>query len=414
MTSTAVSSAAPTTMSTALIDGDSGPVELGFAAFDADNHYYEAEDAFIRHIPKDMAKRCMQWAVIDGKKRLLVGGKVNKFIPNPTFNPVSKPGALDAYFRGKVAGGDMRTLFGELDPISPAYRDRDARLAVMKAQGLSGAMFFPTLAVGMEESLRHDIPALCAAFRAFNRWLFEDWGFAYQNMIYAAPYITLADPDWAVAEADWAIANGVKVVVMRTSPALTSAGPTRSPGDVVFDPFWARLAEAGVAVAFHSGDAGYGKYITDWEPGGDFEAFKSSPMRVMTSDRAPFDMFAIMVSHGVFTRHPALRTASIEAGADWVPNLVKKFKKAYAQQPFMFAKDPVEDFREHVWVAPFYEDDIHLLAEVIGADRLLFGSDYPHAEGLAIPTAFKYDLEGFSDDDVKRIMFDNAIEFLNL
>ncbi|NDE59771.1 MAG: amidohydrolase, partial [Acidimicrobiia bacterium] len=143
----------------------------------------------------------MQWAVIDGRKRLLVGGRVNKFIPNPTFDPVSKPGALDAYFRGQVAGDDMRKLFGELDPISPAYRNRDARISLMREQGLEGAMFFPTLAVGMEESLRHDPVALCAAFRAFNRWLEEDWGFAYQNMIYAAPYITLADPQWAVDEA---------------------------------------------------------------------------------------------------------------------------------------------------------------------------------------------------------------------
>ena len=109
-------------------------VDLGFEAFDADNHYYEAEDAFIRHIPRAMAKRCMQWAEIDGKKRLLVGGRVNRFIPNPTFNPVSKPGALDAYFRGRVSGDDMRQLFGELEPIPAAYRERsqghrDAHLA---------------------------------------------------------------------------------------------------------------------------------------------------------------------------------------------------------------------------------------------------------------------------------------------
>jgi len=199
-------------------------VDLGFAAFDADNHYYEAEDAFTRHIEPSMAKRCMQWAEIDGRKRLLVGGRINRFIPNPTFNPVSKPGALDAYFRGKVAGGDMRAMFGELDPISPAYRDRDARIALMAQQGLEGAMFFPTLAVGMEESLRFDVPALCAAFSAFNRWLLEDWGFAYQGKIFAAPYFTLADPEWAAKEADWAIANGVKVIVMRTSPAINPAG----------------------------------------------------------------------------------------------------------------------------------------------------------------------------------------------
>ena len=36
-----------------------------------------------------MAKRCMQWADVDGKKRLLVGGKINKFIPNPTFDPIA-------------------------------------------------------------------------------------------------------------------------------------------------------------------------------------------------------------------------------------------------------------------------------------------------------------------------------------
>ena len=34
--------------------------ELGFKAFDADNHYYEAEDAFMRHVDPKMHKRCMQ------------------------------------------------------------------------------------------------------------------------------------------------------------------------------------------------------------------------------------------------------------------------------------------------------------------------------------------------------------------
>ena len=60
---------------------------LPFKAFDADNHYYEAEDAFIRHVDPRLHKRCMQWAQIDGRQRLLVGGRVNRFIPNPTFDP---------------------------------------------------------------------------------------------------------------------------------------------------------------------------------------------------------------------------------------------------------------------------------------------------------------------------------------
>jgi len=67
---------------------------LDFRPFDADHHYYEATDAFTRYIDPKMAKRCMQWATINGKTRLLVGGRVNKFIPNPTFDPIAASGSL--------------------------------------------------------------------------------------------------------------------------------------------------------------------------------------------------------------------------------------------------------------------------------------------------------------------------------
>src|SRR5580704_16033053 len=87
---------------------------VDYTTFDADNHYYEATDAYTRHIDKAMAKRAMQWAEINGRQRLLVGGKVNKFIPNPVFDPVAKPGSLDEYFRGKNPHAqDIRSLFGD-------------------------------------------------------------------------------------------------------------------------------------------------------------------------------------------------------------------------------------------------------------------------------------------------------------
>ena len=390
------------------------PTQLGFAPFDADNHYYEATDAFTRHIPRNMARRCMQWADVNGKQRLLVGGKVNSFIPNPTFDPVSKPGQLDLYFRGKASGSDIRQMFGELDPLWPEYRDRESRLALMNRQGLDGAFFFPTLGVGMEESLRDDIPAALAAFRAFNRWMDDDWGFAYQNRIFAAPYITLSDPAWAIEELEWAIGRGAKVIVMRNAPVPVVGGGTRSPGDAIHDPFWARLAEAEIVAAYHSGDSGYGKYIDDWEPQGDMKAFAFSPLRGMTSDRAPFDNFGVLTCHGVLARHPKLRLASIEAGGEWVAPLFKKLKKIYAQNPSAFQGDPIEQLRNALWVAPFYEDDIRQLADTIGVDHVLFGSDFPHAEGLADPTSFVHDLHGFTDTEIRLIMRDNARTLIGL
>ncbi len=379
--------------------------------FDCDNHYYEATDAFTRHIEPGMAKRAMQWAEVRGKQRLIVAGRINHFIPNPTFDPVAKPGSLDEYFRGRnPEAKDIRALFGSLEPIRPEYRDRDARLHVMDEQGLDGCFLFPTLGVGMEECLAHDPPALVAAFRAFNRWLDEDWGFSYRDRIFAAPMLTLANVDAAVEDLEWALARGARIVCFKGGPQHTPTGLT-SPGDRRYDPFWARVDEAGITVGIHSGDAGYGRYINDWEPFGEFESFRYSAFRsVLTADRAPYETMAALICHGVFDRFPHVRVASIEAGSEWVPSLVKKLKKAYGQDPTAFAADPVETLRRHAWVAPFYEDDLATVKEAIGIDHMLFGSDWPHAEGLAEPRTFADDLRrhGFEDKEIRTIMDDNG------
>ena len=384
---------------------------IDYRVFDADNHYYEAPDAYTRHIDPAMAKRAMQWADIDGRRRLLVGGKVNRFIPNPLFDPVAKPGSLDEYFRGKnPEAKDMRALFGELEPIRPEYRDREARLRVMDEQGLDGCFLFPTLGVGMEEALADDPPALVAAFAAFNRWLEDDWGYAYRERIFAAPMLSLADVDAAVAELTRVLEADARIVCIKGGPAHTPTGLT-SPADRRFDPFWALVDEAGVTVGIHSGDAGYGRYLADWEPTGDFEAFRSSPLRgVLAADRPPYETMAALVCHGLFDRFPRIRVASIEAGASWVHPLLKKLAKAYGQMPSSFAADPVETLRAHVWVAPFYEDDLGSLKDDLGLDHLLFGSDWPHAEGLADPITFAEDLRrhDYTDEEIRTVMADNG------
>jgi predicted TIM-barrel fold metal-dependent hydrolase len=78
--------------------------------------------------------------------------------------------------------------------------------------------------------------------------------------------------------------------------------------------------------------------------------------------------------------------------------------------PSAFASDPVETFRRHIWVAPFYEDDMGALKEALGIDRLLFGSDWPHAEGLTEPTDFALDLRRhhFTEGEIRQVMADNG------
>jgi len=386
---------------------------IDFTTFDADNHYYEATDAFTRHLDPKMGRRAMQWAEVNGRQRLLVAGRINRFIPNPTFDPVAKPGSLDEYFRGRNPDSkDMAALFGELEPIRPEYRDRDARLAVMDDQGIDGCFLFPTLGVGMEEALAGDPEAAVAAFHAFNRWLDEDWGYSYRGRIFAAPMIPLVDVDAAVAELDEVLARDARIVCIKGGPAHTPTG-LASPGDRRFDPFWARVNEAGVTVGVHSGDAGYGRYVEDWEPHGEFRAFSHTPLRiVLSADRPPYETMAALVCQGVFDRFPRVRVASIEAGSEWILPLAKKLKKVYGQMPTGFDSDPVETLREHVWVAPYYEDDLAAVKEIMGVERLLFGSDWPHAEGLAEPRTFADDLvsQGFTDSEIRIVMSDNGRE----
>jgi len=386
-------------------------MSIDFTTFDADNHYYEETDAFTRYLDKGMARRTMQWAEIDGRRRLLVAGKVNRFIPNPTFDPVARPGSLDEYFRGRNPRGEgVAALFGDLEPIRPEYRDRDARLAVMDAQGVDGCFLFPTLGVGMEEALAHDPEAAVAAFHSFNRWLDDDWGYAYRSRIFAAPMIPLVDVDAAVEELETVLERDARIVCIKGGPAITREGRV-SPGDARFDPFWARVDEAGVTVGIHSGDAGYNRYVDDWEQAGEFRSFAYAPLRiVLSASRPPFETMAALVCQGVFDRFPRVRVASIEAGADWVPDLVKKLTKVSGQMPTAFASDPVATFREHVWIAPFYEDDLAGLRDLVGLDHVLFGSDWPHAEGLAEPNAFADDLQrcGFTGKEIRAVMSENG------
>lgn len=382
---------------------------LPYAVFDADNHYYEALDAFTRHIDPKLARRAVQWAEINGKPRLIVAGKLNRFIPNPTFDPVARPGCLDDFFRGRnPEGADIRKAFGELEPLNPAYRKRDDRLALMDRQGVDGCLLFPTLGVGLEEAMQHDPEVLHGAFHAFNQWLDEDWGFHYRERLYAAPYISLVDPERAAQEVEWALERDARVVVLRSGPVRCPDG-YRSPADPRMDPFWARVNEAGITVCFHSGDSGYKRYLADWGEGGDMRSFGMTPFAVVTTSSRPMlDTAAALVCHGLFRRHPRLRVASIENGGNWALELLSKLEKVGGQFPWAFHEHPLETFRKHFWIAPFYEEDARALADAIGADHVLLGSDFPHAEGLAEPLAYVDELGGFSDDEVRHVMRDNG------
>ena len=391
---------------------------LDYPAIDVDNHYYEPLDAFTRHLDKKFKRRGVQM-VAEGKRTLaVIGDRVNHFIPNPTFDPIIVPGCLDLLFRGVIPDGIDPASLMKVERLTehPEYQNRDARITVMDTQGIETAFMLPTFGCGVEEALKHDIEATMASVHAFNLWLDEDWGFERpDHRIIAAPIISLANPGKALEELDFVLARGAKLVLVRPAPVPGAVKP-RSLGDPVHDPVWARLAEAKVPVGFHLSDSGYQRIAAMWGGTSTFEGFgaKDPLDQLLLDDRAIHDTMASMIVHGVFTRHPQLKAVSIENGSYFVHRLIKRLKKAANNQPKMFPEDPVEQLRNNVWIAPYYEDDLPELAEVLGVEKILFGSDWPHGEGLESPLSFVEELTRFNDADIRKIMRDNALDLLGV
>lgn len=393
--------------------------ELPYTTFDADNHYYEPVDCFTRHMPAEHRHLAFQLAVVGGREQPVVDGRpvvpmaAGGFFRGETPRPGSLREMMRTIKKSGTREGGRSPLVG---PIEPGAFDRDTRIAWLDANGIEATLMFPSTGVTVEPTFGGDPDLIWLNYRAFNRWLEEDWGLGSAGRIYSAPLISLCDRDAACAELDWALERGCRVVNLSAGPANG-----RSPGDPWFDPFWARMDEARVICAIHVGDAGYNARLSaDW---GEATAAPSYQMSAFQwthqfGDRPIMETISALIYGNLFSRFPNLVIASIENGSLFVDYLLKLMDKMVGMGwggPWpggRLTERPSNVFREHVYVSPFHEEDIRGLAELIGAERVLFGSDWPHPEGLAVPSDFADELSGMSQGDIEAIMRTNLQRLL--
>jgi len=391
------------------------PRAFDFSIFDADNHLYETRDAFTRHLP-ERYKSAIDYVDLHGRTKIMIRGTVSEYIPNPTFEVVARPGAQEEYFRnGNPEGKSYRELVGEPMRAIPAFREPGPRVELMDELGVDRTLMFPTLASLLEERMREDPELTHAAIHSLNEWLYEEWGFNYQDRIFTAPIVTLPIVERAIEELEWVLERGAKTVLIRPAPVPGYRG-SRSFGFPEFDPFWKAVQDADILVSMHSSDSGYSRYQSDWTGPSELLPFKLDAFRYMSmGNRAIEDTMSALVCHGVLARFPDLRIASIEAGGSWIGGFVEHLADVHKKAPQSFEGDPVEQFKRQVFVSPFHEDDLADVIEVIGADHVLFGSDYPHPEGLAEPCSYVDHLpRGLADEDVRNIMGGNLARIMKV
>lgn len=403
---------------------------LDYGLYDADMHYFEPVDCFTRNAPKPMRDRMLQVKDLDGKPTAMLNGQPFAFLSEQLFNPFGAPQELNDFISSPdwpAEEGDAlqsvvldTTWLDESPPeLRKALLERDARIEWMTEKKIEGAVLYPTLGLDWVGMLPAGESALIHTHvESFNRWLLDDWGFNTNDRLYSAPLIVLHDRERAIAELDWVLENGARMVYLIPGPY---AG--RSPADAFYDPIWARLAEARVPVVLHVVIlTHYGRMLTEqWGEPFDTPINRMSPwlMSQVTAGRYVSDTIMSMVFWNLFGRFPDLRIVSLENSAIWVEPLMRAM-----DQGAKFAIDgpwpggriqerPSDIFKQHVWVSPFQFEDVPRLAGLIGADRVLFGSDYPHSEGIAEPAAFANELEGLEEVAIRQIMRENQLALLS-
>ncbi|WP_050460687.1 amidohydrolase family protein [Herbaspirillum autotrophicum] len=386
-----------------------------YPIYDADRHFYEPPEAFLRHLPKKFQKE-FQYVQVNGRTKLAVGGILSDYIPNPTFEVVAAPGVHEKWYRGENPEGlTLREFTGDAIVSIPAFSNGEAHIKIMDDQHIHAGLFIPTLASIIEERLAHKPDVIHALLHSVNQWTVDECGFARQDRLFPVPMINLSDVDQACKELDFVLKEGARVIGIRPAPVAGLQGG-RSMGFDEFDPFWARINESKVFVVMHVSDSGYDKINQWWTAGGkgEFRPFEKDPFAEVLDwmGRPIADSLAALICHGVFDRFPNVRVASLENGASWLEPLLYRLNSTFHKMPKSFKRNPVESFREHVYVAPFYEDKVEKVIELIGVDRVLFGSDWPHPEGLSTPLDFLSDIAGLNPEQVQKIMSTNLKNLL--
>jgi predicted TIM-barrel fold metal-dependent hydrolase len=388
---------------------------LPYETFDADNHLYENQDALTKFLPKNY-KDAIKYVDVDGRKKLAIRDHISQYIPNPTFERVAVPGGWGNTATNKgESGKSMRDgVKPKAMPGIDAFFDPEPRLALMKDMGIDRTVLWPTLASVLEERVADDPEFAVTVIHALNEWMHETWQFSYEDRIFATPVITMPVVDKAIEELEWVVERGAKVVLIRPAPVPGYRGP-RSFALPEFDPFWEKVVEHDVLVALHSSDSGYERYANEWI-GSDSEMlpFQPQAFRMLGAWRPVEDAVGSLVVHGALSRFPDLKVVVVENGSIWVEPLLRNLADIYKKMPQDFMEEPVAVFKRQIHISPFWEEDLGALAELIGEDRVLFGSDFPHPEGLADPATYVNELEGLSDETIRKIMGGNLARLMNV
>jgi hypothetical protein len=290
---------------------------------------------------------------------------------------------------------------GRLGVNNPDERIKDLDVEGIDIQVLLGSL---CLAAG---SLRD--PGFALAFcKACNNYVAEFCS-AYPDRLKGVAVVPLQDVPAAVGEARRAVKE-LGLIGVSIPPSL----PGKNLDDPSFHPFYSELQELNVPLGIHWGN---GTYL----PGAGTERFNKHFLTHVVGH--PFEQMIAMTSlvcGGILEKYPKLKVGFLESGCGWLPYLMWRLDEEYRGRSLevpLIKTRPSEYIRGGQCFISCAPDEflIPTVAESVGADLIMFSSDYPHADGIFPNSVRTINERADIPADLKRkILGENAGRFYNL
>jgi uncharacterized protein len=383
-----------------------------FRVIDVDTHVVEPYDLWTARVPEkygdliphvrwDEKAECDAWYF--GDARYMVGAAAPAMAGWPEHPP----------YRPK-----------RIQDVDPATWRAQDRLKRMDEYGIWAQVLYPNVVFFGTETLlsQRDPELMLACITAYNDWQTE-WASADPTRFYPQTVIPFWDLDASLREIDRCVAMGHKGLVFTGSPEYFKLPRL---GERHWEPLWSACEERGLPINFHVG-------------GGDTEIMNLFPPEI--GRHAVFAGMSVLfflttapaivqiIASGVCHRHPKLNFVSVESGVGWLPFLLESMDwqwqncGVHKEHP-EYGLLPSEFFKRQIYGAFWFErNTLKPTVDLIGADNLLFETDFPHPTSMSpgpasiaqTPRDYIGDvLDGLPEDAARKILHDNAARIYHL
>ncbi len=269
-----------------------------------------------------------------------------------------------------------------LSDADPATWDARERVRAMDRYGISAQVLYPNVAgFGGGRYLQiadSELRKRCVAI--YNDWLTEWTSVAPERFIMNCS-IPFWDIDAALEEMTRCFELGHRGIVFSSQPHRFGQPHIADPH---WDPIWARAQELRMPINFHIGGGGIGDF--QWQ----LDSYAGNGLRTnyainstlifLSNAQAVVDV----IMGGVCARFPELSFVSVESGVGWVPFILETMDWQWCSTGLHRERPdrllPSEYFRRQFYACFWFEQQsLQAAIDVIGTDRLLYESDFPHA-----------------------------------